>query len=328
MKFRTEIQPLVPSWHISHRENIFLIGSCFTDTIGKRLHADLFKVMVNHFGTVYNPASIACQIDRIVHSYSFNESDLIHENGLYHSFLAHSSLSSTSKRVALDNLNSVVETTWSFLRNCQVAIITLGTAMVYVDKKSGLTVANCHKLPPERFTNAMMSKDDITENLVNIRSALKSISPEIKIIFTVSPIRYVSYGLHENQLSKAALLLGVDKICREFNEDCLYFPSYEIMLDDLRDYRFYDSDLKHPSEMAADYVYDIFSQSFFSSETRNISGLCRKLTRRFEHKPLTDNQKSHESFINATRIMASRLTETYPFLAETVKSYSTNLLKL
>lgn len=279
------------------------------------------RVCINPFGTVYNPSSIASQIARITADTAFTADDLFFASGSYHSFMAHSSLSSTDSDTALLQLNNALTEAHAFIKDASVAIVTLGTAMVYRHRDTGAPVANCHKLPADRFTSTMLSVTQISEELESIRESFLNLSPSIKMIFTVSPIRYVSYGLHENQISKASLLLGVEEICRTHSDDCFYFPSYETVIDDLRDYRFYESDMKHPSATAADYIYDVFSRSYYNVKTQEMALKCRKLTRRLAHRPLTDNQEAIKIFRSATDSMASDLLSAYPELADAMQTY-------
>lgn len=318
MKLRTEIETLDHKGRINHGTSIFLIGSCFTDTIGARLQDALFRINSNPFGTVYNPASIRLQFERILSMEEFSDKDLVSNNGMFHSFFAHSSLSSVSRHQTLTSLNNAQRDSHLFLKSADVAVITLGSAMVYSRNDSGDIVANCHKFPSGYFRRYMLTLDDVRSNLESVRNILKSFNRDIFLIFTVSPIRYISDGLHGNQVSKSLLLLGVDDICHSHPDDCLYFPSYEILMDDLRDYRFYDTDMKHPSGIAADYVFDIFSKSFFSNKTIELSGQCTKLTRRLCHRPLTDNSEAFHKFRTDTNELVRQFADKHPEIAETI----------
>jgi hypothetical protein len=199
----------------------------------------------------------------------------------------------------VSRINSKLVEASAQLRRSQVLIITFGTAYVYESKKTQNVVSNCHKLPAAEFNRRLMSIDEIVNMWSLLIADLRVVNPGLKIIFTVSPIRHLADGAHGNQVSKSSLLLAVERLCSQL-DDLLYFPAYEIMIDDLRDYRFYASDMTHPSDVAVDYIYEIFSQSFFSEETRNLAQECEKLTRRLTHRHMTDDLLAIEKFNQST----------------------------
>lgn len=321
MEFRTKIQPLRDQGAISHHDRILLIGSCFSDNVGKRLTDRLFNVMANPFGTLYNPASIDTILRRISEGREFTADELVSHSGLYHSFLCHSSLSSTSPEKTLLRLNSRLAETRAFLSSATVAIITLGTAYVYSLASDNRIVGNCHRFPQSMFTRRRLTVDETAVCLESIHDLLRRINPEIKIIFTVSPIRHLADGFHENQLSKSTLLLAIDRLCSDSSRQTVYFPAYEALMDDLRDYRFYSPDMKHPSDVAADYIFSLFSESFFSPTTTVLANQCRRLTSRAAHLQMTDNDSSFSEFQQKTRIMARDLARTNPELSQPIANF-------
>lgn len=314
MEFRTTIKPNRSQGIIDHQKPIMLLGSCFSDNIGARLQSDLFDVDVNPFGTLYNPASIASAIRRIVSDDKFTTSDLFEHEHRYHSFAHHSRFSSTDLNIALTQINSRLHTSHEALRRANTLLITFGTAWVYRLRATGQVVSNCHKLPAAMFTRSRLSVDEIVAEWSELLETLRSFNPQLNIFFTVSPIRHLADGAHDNQLSKSTLLLAIDRLGGN------YFPSYEIMLDDLRDYRFYSTDMTHPSEVAIDYIYDIFSQSYMTDATRELARSCRRISQRLNHRPMTDNTAAIESFNTSTRQIIDSLLLSYPFLQRAINN--------
>lgn len=323
MKFRTEIEPLRRQGELTHSDRILLLGSCFSDNIGNRLRDRLFNVLVNPFGVIYNPASILAVMERAAESRYFVADELIEHEGMFHSFLCHSSLSSVIAGKALEIMNRQLAAASGFLKQSSVVIITFGTAFVYRYNATGEIVSNCHKLPQRMFERRIMSVDETAGYIERIRNCVCGINPDAKIIFTVSPIRHLADGLHGNQLSKSTLLVALNRVVEKYPDNCIYFPAYEAMLDDLRDYRFYAPDMKHPSEVAADYIYDIFARSFFSESTLKISKEAEAFTRRLNHRQLTDNAGARSLFIDETNRMAETLGRKYPELLPAIESYKT-----
>lgn len=273
MKFRTEIEIPKSPWQITHDDHIVMLGSCFTDNIGERLEREGFDVVHNPMGPLYNPKSIAAAVDRAYCYQEYEEKDLVKDpNGIWHCLDFASRYSSEDPDDLLYDLNTDLRQLGKKLHEATVKIFTLGTAWYYSYKAGAdlRLVGNCHKLPAQCFIRDCMTVDNAFCSLCNM--AIDS-HKDRKILFTVSPIRHTADGLHENQLSKSTLLLAVnqavnDSILRDYVSDVAYFPAYEIMMDDLRDYRFYASDMKHPSDVAIDYIYEKFADTYFSATTR------------------------------------------------------------
>ncbi|MCM1163573.1 MAG: GSCFA domain-containing protein [Muribaculaceae bacterium] len=289
MDFRTEAQPLNGyEGLVSHRSPMLLIGSCFSDNIGAELTSDLFDVSVNPFGPLYNPLSILHAFRMLEISNSVAADELFEHEGRFHSWNFHSRYSDTDKAVTVSKMNGSLADARATLRRASCVIITLGTTTVYSLRSSGRVVANCHKMPGGNFEKKYMSLPEITKALRQTIDCIRHINPEAAVMFTVSPLRYLSDGMHANTLIKAKLHLAINEVVTEC-EKCLYFPAYEIMNDDLRDYRFYAADMKHPSEMAVKYIYEIFSRSFFSQHTIEVAAEARKLYRRLNHRTLSSS---------------------------------------
>lgn len=314
-EFRTIVKPLRFRGTISHRQGVMMLGSCFSDNIGLRLRQACFDVDINPFGTLYNPASIACGIGAILKCRQYSIDDLFQEKGdnRWHSFSHHSEYSSVDSQLMLEKINQRVCEANKMLQRASTLIVTFGTAWVYKYAPTGKVVANCHKLPASMFERSMMSIDEIVAMWKDVIADVKAINQSIQVIFTVSPIRHLRDGAHENQLSKSTLLLAINQLVREC-EDVIYFPAYEIMNDDLRDYRFYASDMTHPSEVAVDYIYDMFSQSFFDDDTISLAEKCVKLSKRLMHIPMGDDQDAVARFVHSTNQLKTQLLQQYPFL--------------
>lgn len=262
MKFRTTIEAPVSKHRITHNDGgTVLLGSCFSDNVGERLRTDGFDVCHNPMGPLYNPASLHAFISRLLDSYVYTEADLtLDDSGRWHALDFPMRYSSDDPQVLLENINNGCRNTAQKLQNASTVIVTFGTAWCFEHAACGRIVGNCHKFPASAFRRRRMDVDEITSLWVPLAHRLTAMGKHL--VATVSPIRHGADGLHGNELSKATLLLALDLI-----RDAEYFPAYEILVDDLRDYRFYADDLRHPSSMAVDYIYDIFSHTYFSSET-------------------------------------------------------------
>ena len=318
--FRTIVEPLNHRGLIDYHHGVLMLGSCFSDNIGLRLQKAFFDVEINPFGTLYNPASIACGIDDILQCRKFEKQDLFQINGdnRWHSFSHHSSFSNIDSVVMLNKINEKIELANELLKRASTLIITFGTAWVYSHIELDRVVSNCHKLPSSTFIRRMMSIDEIVELWLEKIDQLRVLNPKLKIVFTVSPIRHLRDGAHENQLSKSVLHLAIERL-RNTREDVIYFPAYEIMNDDLRDYRFYAADMSHPTDVAVDYIYEIFSKSFLDEETIKISQECEKLSRRLSHRVMSDDSEAVARFELATAELKKTMLCKYPFLDRTIK---------
>lgn len=323
MEFRTEIKPLQGvGGTIRHGEPILMLGSCFTDNIGKCLIDELFEANVNPFGPIYNPLSLVRAIETLAERRHLSPDELISHEGRYHSFLFHSRYSASGDpQEVCDLMNRQIDDAAEFMRKCNVLILTIGTTKAYRLKESGETVANCHKIPVTVFESHSMTLSETIAALEMVYSLYRSVNPDGKLIFTVSPLRYLGDGAHAGQIAKATLLLAIDSVIASHKEDVSYFPSYEIMMDDLRDYRFYAEDMRHPSDVAVRYIYDIFKASYFDDETIKISAEASRLTRRLSHRSLSGNiseeNKRKQEAVN-------KFILTYPKLQPAYKRYTIN----
>lgn len=319
MEFRTiiDLPDKLPT--VCHDEPIMLLGSCFSDNIGERLRRALFDVTANPFGTLYNPASIASAISRLADNVPFSADELTEYGGMWHSFAHHSRFSSVDQAVALEKINREFLSAARTLTAARTVVVTFGTAFVYRLAENGRTVANCHKLPAKFFSRTKMTETEIVGLWIPLLDRLFRINPRLNVVFTVSPIRHLADGAHQNRLSKATLLLAADRLTRH-DDRCSYFPAYEIMDDELRDYRFYAADMVHPSEIAADYIMERFAESCFPPSTRQAAAICAKLTRQLRHRPLTDNREAIEKFNASTRQAALDIAGKLPYLRQTIEN--------
>ena len=296
MKFRTELSGPAGDFKISHFDTIFMTGSCFVENISTKMTSAGFNIDVNPFGVTYNPLSLSQNLNRLMDNKLYTESELFRDKDLYHSFSHHSRFSGTNLSETLEKINSRLKYSSAFLQKSTLLIITFGTAFVYRLRTTGAVVSNCHKLPASLFIHERICLDDIVTEWNNLIERLKKRVPGIKILFTVSPLRYLKDGFYENQLSKATLLLAIEKIIQE-NPDTYYFPSYEIMMDDLRDYRFYAEDLIHPSQQAIDYIWEKFSEAYFDKETQKIVSEFKSIEQALNHKPFYPESEEYKNFI-------------------------------
>ena len=300
MKFRTEVTVPPARFTIAHSDKVMMLGSCFVENISEKMLSGNFQVDVNPFGIVYNPVSIANGLYDLINNRTYTPKDLFLHQGVYHSFAHHSRFSDVSETAALEGINSRIKLSSGFLKEATVLIITFGTANTYHLLSSGEVVSNCHKLPAKQFKEARLSVSQIVEQWnVLIKEMQKHTPDGLRILFTVSPIRHWKDGVHENQLNKATLLLAVDELIKA-NDNCSYFPSYEIMMDDLRDYRFYAEDMIHPSFQAVDYIWEKFSDAYFSTSTKGFIKEWEGIQKALNHRPFNPDSEEHQAFLKET----------------------------
>ena len=314
MEFRTVVKPLEGmTGLISHRSPVVMTGSCFTDNIGARLRGELYDCIVNPCGTLYNPASIAASMLDLLYEREFTADELFLHEGVWKSYSHHSRFSGSDRDGVLKMMNDAASEAREALKSASALIVTFGTAWIFRLKEGNRVVANCHKQPASLFNREMLNATQIIGLWKKILREIAARYPDLKVIFTVSPIRHLADGAHGNQVSKSTLLLAVDRLVAENPDMALYFPSYEIMLDDLRDYRFYASDMVHPSDVAVDYIYDLFRQSFIDESDRSLGTECGRLVRRLNHRSLSGLHD--EAFTAATAEMRDSLLARHPYLS-------------
>jgi len=311
MNFRTIIHPKTYSFNIDYPSRILFLGSCFSDNISKKLIDGGFSVTANPFGVLYNPISIKNALNILLKQKLFSENDLVENHGLYHSFSHHGSFSKTDPTETLKLINHSIINNSNLLQTTNLAFITFGTAYVYQYLETQEIISNCHKIPAKKFKHFALTVDDIVQEYNSLLKKLITINPELQIIFTVSPVRHWKDGAHENQLSKATLHLAIAQLQTQF-DFVHYYPSYELIMDDLRDYRFYSEDMIHISPQAVDYIYNHFQKSFYSDETKDVEKQILKLKQALNHRPFNPNTKEHIAFVKNTKKKIELLKEKYP----------------
>ncbi len=314
MEFRTQI-PLQPQQHnqIGYDSKIVLFGSCFTENIGKKLNYFKFQNFANPFGILFHPKAIEKVITNAINEKVFTQEDLFLFNERWHCFEAHSELSNTSKKALLGRLNSAVELTNRQLHDSSHILITLGTSWVYRFIETDSMVANCHKVPQKKFLKELLSVEEITESLEAMIALVKSINKDASIIFTVSPVRHLKDGFVENTQSKAHLIASIHQVT-EPRKNIHYFPSYELLMDELRDYRFYKEDMMHPNETAIDYIWKQFSKMWVSKTAQQTMQEVEMIQKGLSHKPFNPHSEQHLVFLNSLQQKMETLRKAFPFI--------------
>lgn len=301
MKLATKI-PIPKSNHpIDYHSQVMAFGSCFAENMGAKFQHYKFQSTTNPFGILFHPLAIEKVIDFALSEKKFTPEDVFYHNERWHCFDAHSQLSNPNQEGLLQNLNEALQITKQNLIKASHCIITLGTAWVYKHNESNQIVANCHKVPQREFEKQLLSIQQIEESLEKIINKVKKLNPKIYFIFTISPVRHLKDGFVENQLSKAHLVSSlhsflVHKILLA-GVGWAYFPSYEILMDELRDYRFYADDLIHPSELAIDIIWQRFSETYFTEKTFKIIKKIEVIQKAIAHRPFNPNSESHIQFL-------------------------------
>lgn len=313
MNFRLTfpVAPIEPS--LQYTDKLLLTGSCFAEEIGARLHQNKFNVNVNPNGILFNPLSIAQSMQSYLDEKEYTANDLFLHEDLWHSWDHHSRFSDASKETVLKNINDSQAAATKRLKEADWLVITLGSAYAYALKENNHIVANCHKVPEQAFYKRLLTANEIIAALDNMMHRLFFQNRKVNILFTVSPVRYVRDGVVENNLSKAILLQAVHHLVNKFNR-LFYFPAYELVIDDLRDYRFYKEDLVHPNELAINYVWESFAANCISTESQKILQQVTEITRARHHRPFNPQTPQHQQFLQAYVKKTKALTAAHPFL--------------
>ncbi|WP_455669333.1 GSCFA domain-containing protein [Phocaeicola sp.] len=312
MNFRTQVELPEKEAEIRHSDRIMLFGSCFTENIGNMLLTNKFRCDVNPFGILYNPLSVVEALWQILSYQTYMEEDLFYAAGNWHSWMHHSSFSSASVASCLDSINRRLTQASTELPRLDWLIVTWGTAFAYRLKEKMTVVGNCHKQPDRLFSRQLLSVEDVVTEWDCLLVELRKLNPALKILFTVSPIRHAKDGMHGNQISKSTLLLAIDELCRRWS-NCYYFPSYEIMMDELRDYRFYADDMLHPSPMAIAYIWECFNKTYFSKETNQIMNEWEEIRKGLNHKPFDAESETYRKFLTQIVLKIGQLKEKFPY---------------
>ena len=296
---------------IDYNSKIISLGSCFAENIGEKFDYFKFQNSVNPFGIIFNSVSIEKLIHRIVNKIEFTENDIFFHNDLWHCYEVHSELSNANKEDFLVILNRVLLENFNAFSNATHIIITYGTSWVYRNKTSNEVVANCHKVPQNQFEKEILSVETIEKSIQNTISLIQKINPNCNFIFTISPVRHIKDGFVENQRSKAHLLTALHSSLFHLPTSN-YFPSYEIMMDELRDYRFYANDMLHPSQSAIDYIWIKFFENYVSETEFNLMNQVCEIQRALKHRPFNPDSESHLKFLSNLNLKISKIQEVLP----------------
>ena len=305
MKLKTEI-PFISNENnlIDYNSEVLLFGSCFSENIGEKLEYFKFKSHQNPFGILFHPQAIQNLIEKAIQNKIYTASDVFFHNEQWHCFDAHSKLSHPSKNDLIDQLNERVVATKNYIKNASHIVITLGTAWVYNFIETDKIVANCHKVPQNKFKKVLLSVDEISNMLRNILKQIRSINYNATVIFTVSPVRHLKDGFIENSQSKAHLLAAIHDVV---SNKSFYFPSYEIMMDELRDYRFYSEDMIHPNATAINYIWEKFQKVWLSPDALKIMNNVGVVQKGMKHKPFNPRSEAHLKFVEQLEVKNKQL---------------------
>lgn len=303
---------------IDYNSKILLLGSCFSENIGNKLEYFKLQSTQNPFGILFNPKAIETLVVNAISDKNYSERDIFQHNELWHCLDAHSKLSGTSKDKVLNELNTQISFTKKQIQESTHIIITLGTAWVYRFVEKDRIVANCHKVPQKQFEKKLLSMDEIYQSLEMIVASISSVNPKATIIFTVSPVRHLKDGFTENTLSKSHLLTVIHKFLNQksFIDNCysFYFPSYEIMMDELRDYRFYAEDMIHPNPTAINYIWEQFKIVWISEESFQIMEKVDTVQKGLQHKPFNPNSEAHQKFLRKLEVQKESISKRFPHI--------------
>jgi hypothetical protein len=297
--FRTEVSTLPSTHPINPNHKVLTVGSCFADAIGERLQRYKFPSLVNPFGVIYNPLSIHKTLHYAVRHEPPPEHTYLQHQQVNLNYDFHSALSALEKPALKADLTNRIGTVHYFLKGASWLFITYGTAFTYSRNDTGEVVANCHKMPATAFTKSLVSESAIVESFSTLYDMLMEFNPSLRIILTLSPVRHIKDSLVLNSVSKAVLRMACHSITEKF-KTVEYFPAYEMMMDDLRDYRFYRSDMLHPTEDAEEYIWEKFSDRYFSPDTQLFLKQWRSVLSALAHKPFHASTEAHQQFLKDT----------------------------
>jgi len=311
MDFRTVIRVEPSEEKVGYGERVLFAGSCFAGSIGMKMSQGKMPVMINPAGTVYNPVSVSAVIELIMNKRDLEEKDLSFNDGEYLSFLHNTDFTSEDPQTLLKVINDRTRVAGEFIAGAKFLFITFGTARVYRRRDNGMIVSNCHRFPSSFFDNELLSPDDITGLWKSMLDSIHKRLPSLKVVFTVSPVRHWKDGAHGNQVSKSVLFLAVEEL---LSHPAVwgYFPAYELVMDDLRDYRFYDSDMLHLSPVAADYVWDAFTGCFFEEKTMALWKEVMAVTKARQHRLINVSRSGIEAFAKTMLVKIEEIHKKEP----------------
>lgn len=312
MNLITEVALPDYPFRLDHTSPTLMMGSCFTENIGRQLERYRFPVYINPFGVIYNPLSVKKGLEALIRKEAYSSEDLNQYNDLWFSFDHYTGFSSPDRDTALEKINRSFCSAKELLQDASVLILTWGTSWVYHFNITGQLVCNCHKIPASKFTRTQLSTREIVAAYESFLPELFEFNSKLKIIHTVSPVRHWKDGAHGNQLSKAALLLAGDALQRQFPDQFFYFPSYEIVMDELRDYRFYSADMLHTSDQASAYIWEKFLKVLIRESSLDIIRDLEPLLKMMEHRPMGSDERAHEKLVHKLKEEKNKLKIKYP----------------
>ena len=298
--FRTPVEITLPNKCISLHDSLFFVGSCFAQVIGERFQRNKFGTCINPFGTLYNPISVFSLLLNTINQSVPDDKTYLENQGVHYNYKFHSDFSSEAKEKLQVQIEQALISTRSYLEQCKWVIITLGSAFGYELKKTGQLVANCHKMPSQLFCRHLLNPDEITKQFEQLYSALKVLNPDVNYILTVSPVRHLRDTLVQNSVSKSVLRLASHAIHENHPEDVCYFPSYEILIDELRDYRFYQADMLHPSKVAEDYIWQKVTEYYLDSDAQQFLKTWNPIYKAMHHRAFRPSSEAHQQFLQNT----------------------------
>jgi hypothetical protein len=315
MQFFTKVPISTTENPITYKSSIVSIGSCFAENIGERLHYFQFQQITNPFGIIFNPVSIEKIIGRTLQRNYFTEKDIFFHNERWHSFDIHSELSDPNQDFFLIKLNRTLDFFYEKIMSATHFTLTLGTSWVYKTTASGEIAANCHKMPQKYFSKQLLTSDEIEISLENIVRLIKENNPNCHFIFTISPVRHLKDGFIENQISKANLISATYHLIRKRqNQHLSYFPSYELMMDELRDYRFYNPDLLHPNTTAIAYIWSRFVVTFVDKSALSTMNEVETIRKGLQHQSFNPDSFLHQKFLKNLNEKIAHLQKTHPLM--------------
>jgi len=312
IKLQTNIHIQSSNHPFDYEDKLLLLGSCFSENIGGKLSYYKFQSVTNPFGILFNPVAIETVIEAAVLNKTFTETDVFELNDVWKSFVAHSDLNALSRLQTVINLQEAQQQLRDQLKEASHLFITLGTSWVYRHIKKDTIVANCHKVPQKKFSKELLSIDEVAQSLSKIITLVKAFNSNINITFTISPVRHLKDGFIENTQSKSHLIAAVHQLID--GKSVHYFPAYEIVMDELRDYRFYAKDMLHPSEQAIDYVWGKFLEVYASAKAKQTQQKVVSIQNGLSHRPFNPMSDSHQLFIQKLKTNISVLQEEYPHM--------------
>ncbi len=312
MEFRLAFTPKVFSKQINHQEKLLLIGSCFTENMGSKLKQLKFEVLENPNGILFNPVSIVKSVDSYIENKQYTEADLFYQNESWNSWEHHSRFSHPDKYKCLQLINQSQQAAQQFLRTANWVLITVGSAFVY-ELENNEVVANCHKVPTDKFNKKLLTPAEIVASFKTLLDKVFTFNPEVKIIFTISPVRHLRDGFVENNRSKAVLIQAIHQLT-DADERLFYFPAYELVIDDLRDYRFYAEDMVHPNYAATNYVWEKFIATCIDDQSKELMKEINIINAAKNHKPFNPTSEQHKFFLQIHLQKTTELKARHPYL--------------